>query len=713
MLNITQIKNSHKFRALLMVLTVILCVLVGVKLVLNISQAEHDREWHQWQMIISRGADNRADAINQWVQQQFDELGALADNTSLRLYLTELEHNSSAKENHVPKPRKKKSAKQNGDPYQLVYLRNLLAFTAERSGFKDGPTLGEKLKANISDGGESGIALLNKQREPISHTVNMPAFDGEFADFIRKVTPGSRALSDIYLNKQHRPVIAFAIPVFAIQSDPRPENQLGMIVGVRTVDDSLFPLLNEPGSTDKTLETMLVSVDYGHNLLRYLSPLKDGTPALGKTSDASDKENASVFAIEHPGRFKEKRDYAYAKVLVTGRKLDIAPWFLIQKISRAEALHNSDKNAKMVLTIGFAIIAFLAALFFAVWRYGVSVRARHAADRYKKLYEDYAAQKELLSLLSDHKPEAFYVVDEEGKCRFANLEAAHQAGLESQKEIIGKTLATLIGKERALTYMQLGSTALVEGRITSHVQRIAVGKDEMIIQSRHIPLDTIPGVKKRGVLILEQDITTPMLEKERLANLLNSLVSTLISIMDTRDSFTANHSTRVSQLSRAIGAEMELDYASLDTVETAGMLMNLGKIFVPLNLLTKTGKLTKKDEQTIHSALQQTSDLLRSISFDGPVVETIHQAHELKHKRSTRTLTTSRIIYFANAFVSMLSPRAYRDRLSVDAALEVLAKDAKGDKDKSVLAALANYLENHGGRELWEQVAKKGRGKKE
>lgn len=702
MLNISQIKRNPYFRTAMMVLVALLVLAMGVRIVMRLADQSKERELHQWQMLLNRDADSRANAVNRWLEQQFNELEALADNASLRLYLSEM----LAVNEQTPKPVKKPMR---DDAYQMVYLRNLITLTAQRSGFTSSMPP-STIKANVGDAHDAGIILLDKTRQPIVQTATMPPVSDALESFINRVIPGGKAISDIFANHAGKPAIAFAIPVFAIQSDPTPENQIGLLVGTKPVGSSLFSLLEEPVSTEKTLETTLVSIDHVNNTLFYLSPLKDGTPPISKMIDATNENIASVFAANHPGRFAIKHDYQFDKVLVTGRKIDIAPWFLVHKIDRDEALQASDSHARLIYIIGFTIIAFLSAFFIAVWRYGLSIRAANNAERYKKLAEEVAAQKDLLSLLSDHKPEALYIVDENGRCCFSNVEAARQAGLNHPKETIGKNLVALIGKDRNLTYTQLNSSALVEKRVTSHVQRLPGNNgEELIIQSRHIPLENIPGTNLRGVLILEQDITTPMLEKERFAGILNALIETLINVVDTRDKFTANHSMHVSQLARAIAAEMELDFASLDTVEAAGMLMNIGKIFVPLNTLTKTGKLTKKENDTIDKALEQGATVIQNIEFDGPVAESIQQAHALRTgKKPKNILTTARIIHIANMFVSMLSPRAYRDRLDIDTAMNMLSEQAKHEKDRAVIAALSNYLENHGGREMWEKAGKKG-----
>lgn len=67
----------------------------------------------------------------------------------------------------------------------------------------------------------------------------------------------------------------------------------------------------------------------------------------------------------------------------------------------------------------------------------------------------------------------------------------------------------------------------------------------------------------------------------------------------------------------------------------------------------------------------------------------------------------ARIIAVANAFVGMVSPRAYRSALGFSAAVRNLLEDADTRFDRKTVSALINYLENRGGREEWRYFADK------
>ena len=83
------------------------------------------------------------------------------------------------------------------------------------------------------------------------------------------------------------------------------------------------------------------------------------------------------------------------------------------------------------------------------------------------------------------------------------------------------------------------------------------------------------------------------------------------------------------------------------------------------------------------------------------MLETIGQKQELmdgsgypRGLRGEGILLTARILAVANAFVALVSPRAYRDAVSIPAALDQLLAESKDKYDRHVVAALFHLAEN-------------------
>jgi len=142
--------------------------------------------------------------------------------------------------------------------------------------------------------------------------------------------------------------------------------------------------------------------------------------------------------------------------------------------------------------------------------------------------------------------------------------------------------------------------------------------------------------------------------------------------------------------------------------EIAGNLMNLGKIAVPESILTKSGALDDAEILLVRDSVLASADLIADIEFDGPIAETIRQLHEHfdgsgmpKGLTGEEILMTARIVAVANAFVAMVSARAYRPGMAFDRAIDILLKDSGASFDRRAVTALVNHLENRGGRAQW------------
>src|SRR5262249_29262182 len=147
---------------------------IGVVVVFRFVADERERDLHAWQAHLAIVADSRLAAIEGWIESQFAELRALADNESLQVYMSAVEQAGADSQLAA-----------RAEP-QADYLRSLLAFTAERAGFA-GPAQGNEPAA-------TGIALLDKSGRTVAVTPGMPAFEGPIVDFLASVPAGQRGV---------------------------------------------------------------------------------------------------------------------------------------------------------------------------------------------------------------------------------------------------------------------------------------------------------------------------------------------------------------------------------------------------------------------------------------------------------------------------------------------------------------------------------------
>ena len=671
---------------------VVIAAVAAVWFVLSLVEEARERDLRAWQVRLGIIADSRAEAVTTWLDDQRTELLALAGNPGLRLLM-------SMPEADPPTPQRLA---------QEEILRNLFSVTAGRAGFDAAPT-GPDVPANVGRQGVAGLALVDPDGRLIVGTSAMPAISGEILAFVAGAPRGETAMMGPFPGADGRPALAMLAPVYPVQAEESGENQVGWIIGIRPVDDALFPVLAQPGSTEATLEAVLIGRREASVV--YLSPLLDGTPALARTLDASTQDLAAGFALESPGGFAVRRDYRDAEVLLTSRAIAAAPgWSLMVKVDRNEALADTDARSTRLLIILLLGVGLALAGVIGAWFYGTSRRAAQAASLYAAANERLARSDRFLRLVTDTQPAALVIVDADGRIGFANQRLADRAGVAA-RDLVSKPLSLAIGTDAAKRYLRKAETVRDTGtsRVLTH-REDGDGADARVSRATLVPLADESEVTG-GVLVVEEDITETIAARERRERVLNQIVDSLVTIVDQRDPYSGDHSRQVGKLARRVAEEMALDTTAVDTVSTAGLLMNVGKILVPKEVLTRSGSLSDGEIEQVRASILASADLVAGIEFDGPVTDTLRQVFERTDGAGqpgglagTDILVEARILAVCNAFVAMVSPRAHRQRMAVDAALDALHDGVGKAFDRSVVAALINYLDNKGGRRAFEAL---------
>jgi len=651
---------------------------------------ERQREMRAWQIRLGIVADSRAAAVNEWADRNFAALRELTENASLQLYMTELTMGDRDK------------ARVTDEAAEAGYLRNLLTATANRTGFTP-PQAGWEVRANVERVGVAGIGLFDAKGRPIVATPGMPPLAGRIRDAVAKALGGEPALIDIYTGASNLPTMGFVLPVFAVQGETAGAKGIGVVVGIRVIGRDLFERLAQPGTIAKTAETYLVRS--AGAVVDYLSPLADGTPPLKRSLALDTADLAAAYALERPGGFAIRKDYAGDEVLVASRSLAGLPWILVRKVSWAEALGETESRLRTMLGVFVLVIVAVTVTIIAVWRHGTVLREKESTERFRTTAERFETLSTFLRVVTDSQPTVIAAVDSDARYTFANEPAAKDAGI-AVDDMLGKPLADVIGPVKAKALTEVNRRVLAAAERESHTHWFGIDDEERVIKSEHIPL---PGTRDHppGVLMVLDDITELTHARQRSERRLRQLIGTLTSVVDRRDPFSAHHSARVAEVARCIAEEMGVPDGEAQTAEIAGTLMNIGKIFIPPEVLTKTAELTAEERALVANSYMVSVDLLDGVDFEGPVVETIRQMRETWDgtgplgKKEEETLRTARILAVANAFVGMTSPRAYREALTFEDASAILLERSGATYDRKPVSALLNYLENRGGTEKW------------
>jgi HD-GYP domain-containing protein (c-di-GMP phosphodiesterase class II) len=171
-------------------------------------------------------------------------------------------------------------------------------------------------------------------------------------------------------------------------------------------------------------------------------------------------------------------------------------------------------------------------------------------------------------------------------------------------------------------------------------------------------------------------------------------VKALAQAVDAKDSYTAGHSSRVTQYSVLIAKELGLDAETQQRVRLSGLLHDVGKIGIRDSVLSKPGKLTDEEFEVMKGHPMVGGAILGPVVQLADVIPGVISHHErFDGKGYPRGLKgeeiplVGRIIGVADAFDAMTSDRVYRPRLSDETALGELKKHSGAQFDSRMVKA--------------------------
>lgn len=163
---------------------------------------------------------------------------------------------------------------------------------------------------------------------------------------------------------------------------------------------------------------------------------------------------------------------------------------------------------------------------------------------------------------------------------------------------------------------------------------------------------------------------------------LEGTVKALAMATEKRDPYTAGHQERVTELACAIAKEMGSSSDQIDEIRLAGTLHDIGKLYVPAEILTKPGRLTEQEFSMMKVHPQVGYDILKEAQLPCSVAKAVFQHHERKDGSGypsglagDKITIEARILAVADVVEAMASHRPYRPALGIEKALDEIAKN--------------------------------------
>lgn len=179
-------------------------------------------------------------------------------------------------------------------------------------------------------------------------------------------------------------------------------------------------------------------------------------------------------------------------------------------------------------------------------------------------------------------------------------------------------------------------------------------------------------------------------------------IRSLVTLLDTRIPQEYTHSPYFPKLVVAIGQQMHLDEKQIESLKYASLLHDAGKIDVPLEILTKTTKLTSNEYNIIKRHPVMGAQMLRPFQMLKPVIPIIMHHHEKydgtgypSRLKKGQIPLGARVMSVADAFEAMVYGRPYRERMGVDQAIKEIKKKSGTQFDPKVVDAFLKIAKRH------------------
>ncbi len=325
----------------------------------------------------------------------------------------------------------------------------------------------------------------------------------------------------------------------------------------------------------------------------------------------------------------------------------------------------------------------------------------------KQAEEESRRLKDFNEGIVQNMAEGIAVEDAEGRIIFVNPAAADLLGY-SPEELLGQHWTVIVPPDQHPS-VQAAYERHVHGE-TDRYELQLVRQDGTSVPVLVSGSPRIEEGRFAGTLTVFTDITEhKRVEEElqrsleRLEKTFNETVQALALAIRTRNPYMAGHQRRVTQLATAIAEEMGLPEEQVEGIRVAGLIHDIGKISVPVEILSNPEGITELEYGIIKAHPQIGYDILKAVEFPWPVAEIVLQHHERldgsgypQGLSGDEIMLEARILAVADVVDAMSSHQPYRAARGLDEALEEISQNRGVLYDPGAVGACLKLFKQKG-----------------
>lgn len=176
-------------------------------------------------------------------------------------------------------------------------------------------------------------------------------------------------------------------------------------------------------------------------------------------------------------------------------------------------------------------------------------------------------------------------------------------------------------------------------------------------------------------------------------------ITAIVEILELYDRYTSGHSENVARMGMDLAKALGLSPKDIDATYWAGMVHDIGKLLIPLEILNKKGSLSDAEYELMKKhPYWSFKALSKSKSLNSIAKYVLHHHERWDGKgypeglKGEKIPLVSQILILVDAWDAMTSHRSYRAPLSRDAALQEIISNSGTQFSPEVVASFIKYL---------------------
>lgn len=393
------------------------------------------------------------------------------------------------------------------------------------------------------------------------------------------------------------------------------------------------------------------------------------------------------------GRFANANSQIYYAL---GEPMSGPQWTIIHTIDSRAALGPVNQFIIISTGIGIIFVFIFGITVAALWWHRTSSHHHELISLYQSLTKHLNRQSRLLSTITGSISDWLAVTNERKQYIYANPAFCSALNL-SIDQILGRHQSDL-PCSKAFTPTGDKFDDVIEGEQFSTIN---INKQCHFVTTTESDLKNDQG-RPIGTVMVTRNETELVHQRQKCSRALKQTIDALVQTIECRDPFLHGHTSRLRTYTIALGRTLGLGPSELSGLALAASLSQIGKVFIPDDILTKSERHDRKETEIMRTHIYHAINILGRIDFGYPVLGFLEQMHERldgsgypKGLVGINISMGGRILAVADVFCARTEPRSYRHRLSAGKALYYLA-DNNDRYDIKIVAALAKVITEKG-----------------